>query len=52
MKKRLDKVLAITADIALKTASVASGLASAGGLHQAKEPGNLKIVVERHNKKS
>lgn len=50
MKKGMHKFLTITADVALKTAAAASGLASAGGLHQMKEPENLKVVVKRHSK--
>lgn len=50
MKKGTKRILSISADIALKTALAASGLASVGGLHQPKEPANFKEVVEKHRK--
>lgn len=52
MKKGTKRILSISADVALKTALAASGLASVGGLHQPKEPENLKKVAEKRNGKA
>lgn len=51
MKKITDKLLSLTADIALEAMLAASGLASVAGTYQPKEPKELKKVAESHGKK-
>lgn len=49
MKKKItDKLLSMTADVALETAIAAAGLPSAGGTYQHKEPVGLQEMVQNH----
>lgn len=50
MKKVTNKVLSMTADVALEALLAAAGLASVGGAYQPAEPKNLKKVAENHKK--
>lgn len=50
--KIFDKILSVSADVALKTVSAAAGLASVGGSYQPKEPAGLKKAVEKRNAKA
>lgn len=52
MKKISDRILSLSANIALRSAVVAAGLASMGGLHQPKEPENLMQIADRRKKKT
>lgn len=48
MKKLINKLLAVSADLALETLVAAAGLASVGGIYQPKAPKNLQKVVTKH----
>ena len=46
MKKITNKILSMTADLALETVLAAAGLASAAGTYQPEEPKNLKEFLK------
>ena len=48
MKKITNKILSMTADLALETVLAAAGLASAAGTYQPEEPKNLKEFLAKN----
>lgn len=48
MKKLMEKLLAMSAGVALMAVITAAGIPSMGGVHQPTEPANLNDVVKNH----